>query len=224
MPKLSKLLKKNKMTLIVDLPENDPGLAEVAIEEGADVLQLHISMQGVGAFEQEKENLSAILHNSKVPIGLAVGRQNHLSKKEIDQITKMGFDFFNIGIEHLTPPILGAKGISRILTLNSRYTLDEVVEVSQSKFEALDAAVVPASDRGKELQVGDLQRYISVILSSGIPVIIPTQRDLHSSEVAIIADTGAKGILLTKVVTGSTLKHVGEATRKFKGAIDDLSE
>ena len=136
----------------------------------------------------------------------------------------MGFDFFNVGIEHLAPPVLGVKGVSKILTLNSRFTLDELIEISQTKFDALDAAIIPSVGKGRPLQVGDLQQYISIILSAGIPVIVPTQLHLHPSEVAIIADAGAKGILLTKVVTGSTAQHIEEATNKFRMAIDDLGE
>lgn len=219
MPKLVEQLNKSKMTLMVELPHNTLELAQAAIKGGANALQLQID-KGI---KEEKKNLIEILEGCKLPVGLSVSPKKHLTQKETNEMVKMGFDFLSLGIEHLSPPLLGVKGFSKIVTLNSRYALDEVVELSQSKFEALDAAIIPSSEQGKGLEVGDLQNYISLILSSGMPVIIPTQRNLHPSEVAIIADTGAKGILLTRVVTGTTAKHIEEATRKFRVAVDDLA-
>jgi hypothetical protein len=53
-------------------------------------------------------------------------------------------------------------------------------------------------------------------------VIVPTQRSIRTSEVAIIADTGAKGLMLTPVVTGTIPKHVEKAVREYRIAVDDL--
>jgi putative N-acetylmannosamine-6-phosphate epimerase len=222
MPKLINLLSKNKMTLIAALPKNDPELAEAAIAGGADALQLHINAHGFGDFKKEKENLEKILSVSKVPVGIVPGQKEHASQKEMDEMVEMGFDFFNMNIEHLPGFSKNLKGISKILALGSRFTIEIVLGVKTYGADAVDAAIIPSSEYGKDLLVGDLQNYISIVISAGIPVIIPTQRSIRPSEVAIISDTGAKGMILTSVVTGTTPKHIKERVQEYRVAADDL--
>ena len=219
MPKLVELLKKNKMTLIVALPDNDLDLAEAAIAGGADAIELRINMQGYSSFEQERERLENILAKVDVPVGIAVGRDRDLAEDEIKQVDKMGFDFFNVGVEHLSPSLLGTESVSKILTINSRYTLDEIVEVSQTKFEALDAAILPSSEKGKELQVGDLQGYISIVLSAGMPVIVPLANftyDLEAMKKAITPKTKLVFIANPNNPTGTSV-----GTKEIEGLLKD---
>jgi len=207
------------MTIIVSLPENTTELAEAAIDGGADALLLNVKKE---EFAEQKKELASIVKNTDLPVGIAAGWEEHLGNKRMNEILGLGFDFFNIGLEYLSPTVMAVDKTSKILALNSRFTLDEVVELSKSKFEAMDAAIIPASGLGKELVIGDLQNYISIVLSAGIPVIVPTQRSIRPSEVAILFDTGAKGMILTPVVTGTSLKHVKANTQEFRVAVDDL--
>lgn len=222
MPGLIDLLHKNKMTLIVALQEYNPEIIETAVLAGADALQLPISAE-IFKNAKEKAKLADFLGKLKLPVGLAIDSKESLTAKTAEAIVKVGFDFINAGIEHLSPVLLKIKGISKILELNSRYSLDEITLLSSDTFQALDAAILSTAEQGKNLVVGDLQNYISIVLSSGLPVIIPTQRDVRPSEVAILSDTGARGLLLTPVVTGTTAGHIGKAVREYRIAVDDLA-
>ena len=224
MPKLINLLNKNKMTLIVALPENNPELARAAVAGGADALQLHVNVEGFGNFKEERQNLRRVLSKSKIPTGIVPGLKKHASEKEMQEMKKMGFDFLNIDFETRPKFIDKVKGMAKVLSLNERFSFDSLIAVPEGRVDALDAAIIPASGLGKELIVGDLQHYISIILAAGIPVIIPTQREIRVSEVAIISDTGAKGILLTSVVTGTTVKHIEKNVREYRVAADDLGD
>ncbi|MEK7377186.1 MAG: hypothetical protein AABZ57_08535, partial [Candidatus Margulisiibacteriota bacterium] len=75
---------------------------------------------------------------------------------------------------------------------------------------------------GQNLTVGDLQYYISLAISSALPVIVPTQRRIEPDEIPILADTGVKSIMIGAIVTGKTPGSIEEATRKFREAIDTL--
>jgi phosphoribosylanthranilate isomerase len=211
------------MTLIVALPENDPEMAEAAVRGGADTLQLHINISHFKTFYEEKKNLKEIMENTVIPVGIVPGLDVTADKDEMDEMKKMGFDFFNIDLEKVPPFMMKLKGISKVLALNDQHTLDKLM-ASDHKADALDAAIIPASGKGKNLVVGDLQNYISIILSAGIPVIIPTQRNIRPSEVAIISDTGAKGLLLTSVVTGSSAKDIEKVVKEYRMAVDDLGD
>ncbi|MFH1347804.1 MAG: hypothetical protein ABIH22_03850 [Candidatus Margulisiibacteriota bacterium] len=222
MPKLVKLLEKNKMTLIVSLPKNDPALAQAAIKGGADALQLHLHVRGIGGLKSEKSNLADILELSDIPVGIAPGNKNQSTQKEIQEMIAMGFDFINLKRENLPSYYSKVKGVSKILGLGSRFTIDLVLGIGKYGADALDAAIIPTSEQGKNLVVGDLQNYISIVISAGIPVIIPTQRSIRPSEVAIISDTEAKGLMLTPVVIGTSANNIEKSVREFRVAVDDL--
>ncbi|MFA6548710.1 MAG: hypothetical protein WCT39_02090 [Candidatus Margulisiibacteriota bacterium] len=209
MPKLVKLLKENKMTLIVEVPANDPAVMEAAALAGADALQL----KGVPR---------KMIEGIALPVGVLIEGKTAKNEKDVKTIVKMGFDFINVDADAFGDHIAGLKGVSKVLALGSKFSVDKLIGISSLQGAALDAAIIPTGDWGKELVVGDLQNYISIILSANIPVIIPTQRAVRTSEVAIIADTGAKAILLTETVMGNTPAQVEKTVREFRLAIDEL--
>lgn len=213
MPKLPELLKKNKLSIIVELPENNLELAEAAVRGGADALQIAENLT------REKARTKELINKIKIPVGISLEKSSLNITKAVSAI---GFDFINLKLEQFSGEVVKLKGISKVLSLDSKYFLGDLIEIDGMGLSALDAAILPQSSWGKDLVVGDLQNYISIVLSTGIPVIVPTQRSIKPSEVAIIADTGAKGILLTPVVMGTSLNHIEKNTREFRVAIDDL--
>jgi len=222
MPRLTELLNINKLTLVVDLPKNDPALAEAAIAGGADALQLHLNTRGAGDFQTEKGNLTKILRATSIPVGLLSGNPKEINQADVKQMGKMGFDFINMKREALPEYYAKIKGLARILGLGNRFTIDLVLGIGEHGADALDATIIPTTEQGKDLVVGDLQNYISIIIAAGIPVIIPTQRSIRPSEVAIISDTEAKGLMLTPVVLGTSAKHIERNVNEFRVAVDDL--
>ncbi len=224
MSRLINLLNDNKMTLIVALPENNVDLAAAAVDNGADALQLHINTKGFKTFAEEKAGMEAVLKKVNVPVGIVPGHEKCADENEMKEIARMGFDYFSMDMDVMPDFMQQFKRISRILALNSKFTLDKLITSSQEGLDALDAAIIPTSGWGKDLVVGDLQQFISIVLSSGKPVIIPTQRSIRTSEVAIISDTGAKGLLLTPVVMGTTVKDVAKAVKEYRIAVDDLGD
>ncbi|MFH1826554.1 MAG: hypothetical protein ABH823_04600 [bacterium] len=224
MPRLVSLLKDNKMTLVVALPTVNFELAEAAIAGGADALQLNIDSGMLENLDQQKESICKIVDCVKHPIGISFGKTTQVNDQQIKQLAEIGFDFINLGLEHYHGEVTRLKRVSKILSLNSRFTLEELVDIDKLGVMALDAAIVPVSGKGENLLVGDLQNYISIAASAGLPVIVPTQRIILPSEVAIIADTGAKGLLLTSVVTGTTAKHIADKVGQFRLAVDELAQ
>jgi len=219
MPKLISLISTKKFTLVVEPAENDLDLAKAAQEAGADALQLMVSSN----LAVEMPYLIQIVKELKIPVGLVLGKDVALEDEDMRQIIKQGFDFVNVGVQHLSPVVLGNKKLSRILALDSRFSFDEVIELSKTSFEVIDAAIIPVSLKGKDLDVGDLQNYISIIISTGLPVIIPTQCKVRVSEVPILADAGAKGIILTQTILGKNSESTKKAVAEFRMAIDELT-
>ena len=204
MSKLLEMLSGKKMTLIVQLPENNSEMAKAAEAAGADALII---------------NEGEIIKNIKIPIGIDLSGQGKLDEKELKKYEK--YDFINFHFDSLSAISKRIK-TGKIIALSNSYTLDKVIGVENIGAQAIDAAIVPLSQASRDLVVGDLQNYIAIAISSGLPVIIPTQRTIKPSEVAIIADTGAKGLLLTKVVLGDSIKSIEKAVKEYRLAVDDL--
>ena len=212
------------MTLIVALPQNDPALAEAAIAGGADALQLSLdAKQGLDVNDVQVE-LKAIIDQVIIPVGVSLKEKKGSASEVINKIKGLNPAFINFGLAQAPEIAKSQRGISKILSLGYRFTIELVLGVNQYGVNAVAAAIIPASGHGKELIVSDLQNYISIVISSGLPVLVPTQRSIRPSEVAIISDAGAKGLILTPVVTGKSAKHIKERVLEYRVAVDDLGD
>lgn len=206
MSRLLDILNSKKFSLMVYLPENKPALARLAESLGADALMV-----------KNDEMAELIVKAVKIPVGVDVGAEK-ISVKELKALED--FDFINFSLEELSTFAKHKKG-SRVVALDDKFTLDRLMQV-ENKADIVDAAIISVNHLGKELIVGDLQNFIAIALSSGLPVIIPTQRRIKPSEVAILWDTGAKGLMLTEVVLGNTEKSIEKNFKEYLIALEDL--
>lgn len=206
MSKLLELMKQKPLTLIVYLPENTVEMAKAAEKEGADALII-----GESSFAED------ILNAVSIPVGLDVAKKDI---KSIADILKLKFDFINF--HHTMIPEYSNIDKIKIVALDDHYTLDNLMAMPDKHVDAINAAVVPIHHLGRELLVGDLQNYIAITLSASIPVIVPTQRNIKTSEVPIIWDTGAKGLLLTEVILGKTVKSLSKILKEYRIAVDSI--
>ncbi|KPJ69387.1 hypothetical protein AMJ44_03890 [candidate division WOR-1 bacterium DG_54_3] len=228
MSKLLDAFEKNPLTLIVSLPENSADLARAALRGGADALKIHINIKHAaagtefGTFKEEKSIIEDILEASDIPVGIVPGEEKLPSKEEMKELIAMGIDFFDVKLKYLPQWMLDLKGIGKIAALDEKYLIDEILEFGKLGIDALEVAIIPKSQYGKELTAGDLQQYITLSGAAGVPIIIPTQKRIAVSEVPIIWDTGAKAIMIGAIVTGKTAGSIEKVTRDFRIAVDDL--
>ncbi|OGC30407.1 hypothetical protein A2232_01830 [candidate division WOR-1 bacterium RIFOXYA2_FULL_46_56] len=194
------------MTLIVQLWETNPQLAEIAEQNGADA----ILVNGL-------EGADEILGRVSIPVGVNLNPDEKLNKKTVAALSD--FDFVNFGLKQVEN--FKDIKITRLAALGGEFSFDSLMGLDD-KVEAIDAAIVPVTDRLKNLEIGDLQNYISVIISSSLPVLIPTDRMIKPSEVSIVWDAGAKGLILTSRVLGETTKSLERNLKEYRIAADDL--
>lgn len=205
MGELVRLLSDNLITLIVSLPRNDAQLFETAVKAGADAVLV-----------REVEGLDKILKLSEIPVGFELKEQRDV--QQIKQYNKIAFvNFASLYLKKVKD-----IKIDKVVALSDKYTIDELMSIEKAGVDVVDAAIISHPHWDNNLVIGDLQQYITVCISSGLPVIIPTQRAIKPSEVAIIWDTGIKGIIMTEEVLGMTPKSFEKAVKEFRIAVDDL--
>jgi len=217
MSKLISLIKKGTMTLIVSLPDNSAELAKAAEDGGADAIMVPID-----PLVKDKKQLISIIGSARVPVGAKLSTD--ISEAEVKGLQKLGVDFFDFDFYSAPAWLLKMKDAGKIASLDSKYIVDDLTRLSEKPIDGIDAAIVPNESFGKDLTVGDLQQYITICLSTGLPVIVSTQKLVRVSEVPILWDTGAKAIILTDIVTGNSAKSIQAVTKEFKAAAEALKE
>lgn len=230
MSKLLKLLDDNIMTLIVSLPQNSVELAKAAEEGGADVIKIHMNMTHAasgttfGSFEQEKKIIKEIVNSVKVPVGIVPGYEVLPSQKDMDGLSKIGVDYFDLFQDKIQDWMFDIKDMGKIAALSEEYSIERLTVLRDLKMDCFEAAIVPKNHYGASLTVGDLQNYITICISSPLPVIVPTQKYIRVSDIPILWDAGVSAVMIGTIVTGDTPGSILSATKKYKAAMNDLGE
>jgi len=224
------MFNNKKLTLIMSLPDNSIEMARAAVAGGADALKVHCNVKhkasGVsfGSLEEEGAKLAAILKESKIPVGIVPGDKDRKPTiDEMNEIVNMGFDFIDMNINDMPDFLFSFNRITKVAAIEKESQLEKVVDAKKSNFKAIEAAIIPHLGYGQNLTIGDLRSYISIAISSDLPVIVPTQRKIMPDEVPILSDTGIKAIMIGAIVTGKTPSMINSAVMEFRKVIDELS-
>jgi len=215
MSRLVSLLSKEPLTLIVKLPENTAEMAKAAEASGAGAICLNYS--------EDKDTLRDIIDAVKIPVGMSLD-ENILTSSEMKDFKKLGFDFIDIPSNDAPDHLLKMGGFGRILALDPDYGGLDLTRLSDRPIDGLDAAVIMPEDWGKDLTVGDLQQYITIAMSTTLPVIVPAQKSIRASEIPIIWDTGAKGIMIGENIIGDNVQSMKAVIKEYRSAIETIKQ
>lgn len=215
MGKLSSLLNKQPLTLIVRLPENSAEMAEAARSGGA-----HAVAMSMDPSQKDKKDIISIIKSLDIPVGITL--ENNIGDQELAGLVKLGVDFVDLPLAGARDFSAKSTGFDRILALGPDYDTLDLTRLTEGSCAGLDAAVVIKEEWGGVLTVGDLQQYITIAMSTTLPVIVPAQKTIRISEVPVIWDTGAKGIMIGEYVTGDDPAALKAVTAEFRAAIESL--
>ena len=229
MKRLLEVIKEKGFCLIVSLPKNSSNLAKAAQRGGADALKVHINVEHqanktkFGSFKEEEENLKKIILAVSIPVGIMPGAERVATEKEMEEIAQLGFDFFDI-YSHYAPLYLLKSPLGKMIALHHTYNLKEVERLGILGAEALEASIIMPSGYGKRLNLNDLAKYSVLVKTINIPVIVPTEREIHPLEVPQLKEVGVKGIMIGAVVTGKKEDSIEKKTGEFKRVVDKISK
>ncbi len=219
-----------KFPLIVSIVKNDPELARVAEESGADAIKLHINVEHFasgtrfGSWSEEKENIRQILDNITIPAGLLPGDPVCASKEEILEAAQMGISFIDSFAHRLPVDLFGLPGLGYMLAVNRDYSAKMVEALDFAGIDAVEATILTHDQYGNDLTMGDFSLYYQLAQSLKSPLMIPTQKKIRAGEVETLHKAGAAGIIIGAVVTGRTVEGLRETTSQFRRAIDKIKE
>ncbi|MFH1709527.1 MAG: hypothetical protein ABH860_00465 [bacterium] len=217
MSKLASLLRKEPLTLIVRLPENSMEMAKAAEEGGA-----HAIVLSFDAGQKDKKDIVPIAKSVKIPVGIKL--EDSVGEQELSGFIRLGIDFVDLPLTGAQKELFKKANIGRILALGPDYSTIDLTRMPEKPIEGVDAAIIMKEEWGMDLTVGDLQQYITIAMSTTLPVIVPAQKSIKASEVPIIWDTGAKGVMIGDIVTGYTAASLKAVTREFRSAVEAVKE
>ncbi|TZE81455.1 hypothetical protein FWJ32_08905 [Calorimonas adulescens] len=220
------MLTKNKMTLIVSLPESNIELAQAALKGGADALKVHANVyhkasgKTFGNFEEQKNFYKELL-KSGLPVGIVPGTDiTCMTQDEVAEAEDMGFSFISMFAHHMPIYMLESK-MDKMIAITEDYDIEHIKALNDINADIIEADVI-TDEPGKRIHVSELMKYKRIINNVNKPVVVPTQRIIIPEEVKYMYDIGVKGIMIGVIVTGNTVDSMEKTTRAFKDAINSL--
>jgi len=224
------LLRGKKMTLIMSLPANDPALARVAWENGADVVKVHINLEHRASktlfksFAEEQDKLNEILQSAQGPCGIVLGTDTASALRDFPLIAEAGFDFWSLYAQHVPAELLQNTSVIKMIALDSNYTAEEVRALEKIGADVLEASVIKPETYGQPLTAKEILTYAAICSNTSLPVVVPTQRYIKPNDVAVLSRCKAAGIMIGAVVTGKTADTIAKALGAFRNEIDKISD
>ncbi len=220
---------QKKPALIMSLPGNDPSLARIAVECGADVIKIHMNVQHRASglhfrtFEEEKERLAEIREVAgQLPCGIVAGNRVEDIERDCPHAAQMGYDFVSLYASAAPLSVLSDKSMKKMIALAPGYSLEDVRLLSKIGADVLEASVMQPETYGQRLTAKELLEYASITENSKLPVVIPTQRAILPDEVKMLSEIGVSGIMIGAVVTGKEPESIKRSISAFRNAIDRL--
>ncbi|MDP2425808.1 MAG: hypothetical protein U1C51_05920 [Candidatus Izemoplasmatales bacterium] len=229
MNKLLSKLQNNKLTLIASLPENSYELAKIAWESGVDAIKVHVnvfhnaSQNHFGPLEVQRLIFERILKDSPVPVGIVAGGDAESAEAILDELIAMGFDFISLYAHHTPASFFVKHQANNFLSINSSYSYEEIQSLLDGKFaDFLELSIIDKEEYGSRLNARDLAKYRKISAMSDTPTVLPTQKMIYPSDIAVLAKTGIKAIMVGAVVYQNNPNKMRQVLTEFRKEIDQL--
>lgn len=217
-----------KPRLIVSLPMNSPNLSLAAEEAGADLLKLHLNVTheitGVtfGSFTEEAQRILSILNKTRLKVGIVPGAEQMVTENEMEELVKMGIFFVDVYYRHFPLWLLDFTKPKKVIAIDSTWDQTNLPYLPPEKYDWIEAAVTPASEVGKELNLLDLAEYSRICELFAKPVIIPTQKRILPDDLFHLKETGFQYLMIGALVTGKESQSLATAVAEYRTALDQL--
>lgn len=219
-----------KFVLLVSITQNDPNLARIALENGADAVKVHLncahfaSGTNFGSWEAEKEKIAKVAEvvRPHIPLGIVTGAEVVPDAQDLSEIRQFGFDFWDLFANHIPPEYLKWKELAHMSAVGPDWTPEFVQDLVSLGVDVIESSIIPRDLYRTRLTAADLCRYKRLVRSAGVPVIVPTQKKVRPDEVKYLQEVGVSGLAIGAVVTGLGTAYLGETVAAFRKAIDEI--
>lgn len=194
--------------IIVSLARHDLDLAKAALDGGAFALKTHLNAYHratgttFGTFEQERPFFEQ-LAKLGCPLLVMAGQETVPTASEMDALADLGFEGFNVYIDHMQPHLLQSR-LRPMPALASTSTPENVTEIAALPGCIIEASIMPFERYRTAMTPTDLDRYRAIAAAVDVPVIVPSQLSFTPDDLEQLRQAGIAAPLLGAIVTGDT--------------------
>jgi hypothetical protein len=219
---------RERFSLVVSLPRNDPALARAAQDAGADALKVHINMRHrasgntFGSWKEEAPDLRAVLESVSIPVGIVPGAEIQSSYEDLCEMADAGFDFWDVFYQYLPPGFFLHPSIGRMVAINREATPDIISGLEAMGMEMMEMSVVPGEEYGSPLTARELAIYRICAAATTVPALVSSQKKILPGDTGILSRMGVRGLIIGVIVTGSSVESLYSSVTAFKREIYNL--
>lgn len=205
--------------IIVSLPRHDLDLARAALDGGASAIKVHLNAHHrasgtvFGSYSEERPFLEA-LAKLGAPMLVMAGQETVPTLDEMNALADLGFEGFNVYIDHLQPHLLQSR-LRPMPALSATSTDADIARLAAIPGAMIEASIMNFADYGKPLTEADLARYAHIAKLSTAPVIAPSQKKFTPSDFPAMRAAGLAAPLLGVIVTGRTPREMTASIAAF---------
>lgn len=194
--------------IIVSLPRHDLDLARAALAGGASAIKVHLNAYHrasgtiLGSFTEERPFLEA-LAKLGAPMLVMAGQETVPTAAEMDALADLGFEGFNVYIDHLQPHLLQSR-LRPMPALSATSTAADIDRMAAIPGAMIEASIMEFSSYGAALTDADFGRYAEITQRARVPVIAPSQKKFTPEDMPALRAAGIAAPLLGVIVTGTT--------------------
>ena len=217
-----KALTAGAFPLIVSLPRHDIDLARAALDGGATAIKTHLnayhraSGTTFGSFAEERPFFEE-LAKLGCPLLVMAGQETVPTAQEMDALADLGFEGFNVYIDHLQPHLLRSP-LRPMPALAAASTDADLQRIAAIEGAIIEASIMPFERYGTAMTEADLARYGKIARAVDVPVIAPSQLKFTHEDMPRLKAAGIAAPLLGVVVTGSTPQSMRAAVEAIAAA------
>lgn len=209
---LYRAITSGEFPVIVSLARHDLDLAKAALDGGAGAIKVHLnafhraSGTTFGSFTEERPFLEE-LAKLGAPMLVMAGQETVPTSEEMDKLADLGFEGFNVYVDHLQPHLLQSR-LRPMPALSSTSTDEDILRLAAIPGAMIEASIMEFSGYGTALTDEDLARYRRITALSSAPVIAPSQKKFTPADMPALRAAGVAAPLLGVIVTGSTAESI----------------
>jgi hypothetical protein len=201
--------------VIVSLARHDIDLAKAALDAGASAVKTHLNAYHratgttFGTFTEERPFFEE-LAKLGCPLLVMAGQEVVPSAEEMDALFDLGFQGFNVYVDHMKPHLLASK-LRPMPALAYDSTDEDVARISAIPGCIIEASIMPFERYRTAMTDEDLTRYKAIVDAVDVPVIVPSQLALTPADARRLKEIGIAAPLLGAIVTGDTVASMTSA-------------
>lgn len=223
---LHQAITSGQFPIIVSLPRHDMDLAKAALDGGARAIKTHLnayhraSGTTFGSFAEERPFLEE-LAKLGVPMLVMAGQQTVPTIEEMDALADLGFEGFNVYMDHLQPHLLTSR-LRPMPALSASSSDDDIARLAEIPGAMIEASIMDFADYGTAVTAEDLARYAHICGQSSAPIIAPSQKKFTPADMGSLKAAGIAAPLLGVVVTGQTTDSMYTSVAAIKAGCDAI--